>query len=78
LKFLFYRVYLIKKSVENENRKLAELIKTQKIMLGGENYGGKKYVFPMWAAKEKIVHGGAATSKILIDEESCGAKFFYF
>ena len=40
-------------------------------MLGGENYGGKKYVFPMWDAKEKIVHGGTATSKILIDEESC-------
>ncbi|MBW1673479.1 MAG: cupin domain-containing protein [Deltaproteobacteria bacterium] len=38
----------------------------------------KKYVFPMWDAKEKATHGGAAICRILIDEESCGAKNFSF
>ena len=38
--------------------------------------GTEKYIFPMKDASEKTTHGGAAIFRILIDEESCGAKNF--
>ncbi len=38
----------------------------------------KKYSFTLQDAKEKLAHGGSVTARILLDEESCGAKNFSF
>ncbi|MBT8372555.1 MAG: hypothetical protein KJO34_16435, partial [Deltaproteobacteria bacterium] len=37
-----------------------------------------KYIFKMEDARAKETHGGAALFRILLDEESCGAKNFSF
>lgn len=39
---------------------------------------GEGYVIHVKDAKEKLAHGGSVMAKILIDEESCGAKNFSF
>ena len=36
----------------------------------------KKYAFAMKEAVEKTTHGGSVIFRILLDEESCGAKNF--
>ena len=38
----------------------------------------KRFVFPMKEAEGKITHGGAAVFRVLLDEQSCGAKNFSF
>jgi mannose-6-phosphate isomerase-like protein (cupin superfamily) len=53
----------------------------QSIMkLGRERNGmsGKNLVFKVGEVKEKIAHGGSAIVRILINEETCGAKNFAF
>ena len=37
-----------------------------------------KYIFSLNDAKEKVTHGGAGLFRIILDEETCGAKNFSF
>ena len=37
-----------------------------------------KYIFSLSDAKERVSHGGAGLFRIILDEETCGAKNFSF
>ncbi|HHE73499.1 MAG TPA: cupin domain-containing protein [Desulfobacteraceae bacterium] len=37
-----------------------------------------KYIFTLSDAKEKVTHGGAGLFRIILDEETCGAKNLSF